>query len=174
MYIKMYEETGMSNTSIIREIGNSIYQTPPKPLNKTTPNKIVLPVKPIAGKMLTPVSENKQTYLSAETFLSQRSDETTFLNASASPTLSLVKAYSKGFEYSADTGVKTISGNSINAVNETVSLKKGITYTLNSAFGLNNIKGNAQLDVKDAGGKVMKSVAGAVGDLTGFFGPIST
>jgi hypothetical protein len=159
----MYEGTGMNNVSVIREVGNSIYQNSTKSFIKTTSNKIVLPVNPIARKPLPQISENHQKYLSLETFLSQRSNETTFLNASASPTLSLVKAYSKGFEFAADTGMKTISGNSINNVNETVFLKKGITYTLNSAFGLNNIKGNAQLDVKDADGKVLKSVAGAVG-----------
>jgi len=77
--------------------------------------------------------------------------------------MTLAKAYSKSFELAADTGFKQLSGTSANTVSESISLKKGVVYSLNSAFGLSNSKGSVELEVKDANNTVLKSIAGAAG-----------
>ena len=63
----------------------------------------------------------------------------------------------------ADTGFRAIDGQSANQINATVALKKGVTYSLNTSFGLSNSKGNVILSVQDANGLTLKSQAGAIG-----------
>ena len=64
----------------------------------------------------------------------------------------------------ADTGYRIINGQGANEVNATVALKKGVTYSLNTEFGLSNSKGNVKLSVQDANGIPLKFETGAIGN----------
>ena len=112
------------------------------------------------AKPLSALTLAAPAFMAADTALSLRPVETTFSAASATASITLSKAY-PAYEMAGDTGRKSIA--EANSVNETVTLKKGVTYTLNSAFGLNNIKGSVKLDIRDANGTALKSTTSAVG-----------
>ena len=77
----------------------------------------------------------------------------------------LSKAYDKGFELAGDTGLKSLA-TATNSVFETVTLKKGVSYTLKSTFGISNIKGNVALAVQNAAGDTVSSGKSAIGKTT--------
>jgi len=127
--------------------------------------RIALPT-PALAKPMTAVIKPVDSFTSATAFLAQRTPlETTFATNSTSPTITLTKAYSSNLEVAGDTGLKPLAttGTLTNTVSETVSLRKGVIYTLNTSFGLNNIKGNALIAVKDANGTTLSSIKSAVG-----------
>lgn len=86
--------------------------------------------------------------------------ESNFSSNSVNSSITLSKGY-PSFEMSGDTGRKQIS--TVNSVSETVTLKKGVTYTLSGYFGLDNIKGSVKLDVKNSAGISLKSIISATG-----------
>lgn len=149
-----------SASSLAQAIAQKKTVSPVAVPTKVTPPKSALP------KTMPTVVKSATPFVSATDFLAQRAPvETTFSAGNGSPTITLAKAYTSNFELAGDTGMKALptSGTLTNSVSETVSLKKGVTYTLNTSFGLNNIKGNALLAVKDANGTTVSSLKSAVG-----------
>jgi serralysin len=153
----------MSNLKISNASNSAALTTATKPLVNSVANDIKSSVKAVGAQLLPVVISNSSSFVSTDTFITQRPIETTFASNNSNPTIALTKAYTKGFELAADTGSKSISGTQANSVSETISLKKGVAYTLNSAFGLSNTKGNVKLDIKDSNGTSIKSMLGTVG-----------
>lgn len=156
------------SVAVINKSVSSLAQTIAQ--KKTTSTVAISPnVKtptPTPPKAMSTVVSPTTSFVSATEFLAQRMPlETTFAADSGSPTITLGKAYTSNFELAGDTGLKSLptSGTLTNSVSETVSLKKGVTYTLNTSFGLNNVKGNALLAIKDANGKTLSSLKSVVG-----------
>lgn len=147
---------------------NSIGSSPVKSATvnkqeKIAPKTAVSNTKAVSSKALPALTPATGKFLSTDTFLNERPVEVTYASDSASPSLVLTKAYTKSYEYAADTGFKLISGTSTNTVSETISLKKGIAYAINSVFGLSNSKGSVKLAIKDSNGTVLNSASGAAG-----------
>ena len=154
-----------STSSVYKPLALASKPTPllPRALTKPAAAPQLVSVKSVVAKPLSPVTQDPSTFLSSKDFLSQRPTETTFASEVSSSLISFVKAYNQGYEMAADTGFRAIDGQSANQINATVALKKGVTYSLNTSFGLSNSKGNVILSVQDANGKILKSETGAIG-----------
>jgi hypothetical protein len=154
-----------STSSVYKPLALASKPTPllPRALAKPATAPQPVSVKSVVAKPLSPVTPSPSIFLSSTDFLSQRPTETTFASEVASSSISFVKAYNQGYEMAADTGFRAIDGQSANQINATVALKKGVTYSLNTSFGLSNSKGNVILSVQDANGLTLKSQAGAIG-----------
>jgi len=154
-----------STTSVYKPLALASKPTPllPRALAKPATAPQPVSVKSVVAKPLSPVTPSPSIFLSSTDFLSQRPTETTFASEVASSLISFVKAYNQGYEMAADTGYRIINGQGANEVNATVALKKGVTYSLNTEFGLSNSKGNVKLSVQDANGIPLKFETGAIG-----------
>jgi len=154
-----------STSSVYKPLALASKPTPllPRALAKPATAPQPVSVKSVVAKPLSPVTPSPSIFLSSTDFLSQRPTETTFASEVASSSISFVKAYNQGYEMAADTGFRAIDGQSANQINATVALKKGVTYSLNTSFGLSNSKGNVILSVQDANGLTLKSEVGAIG-----------
>ena len=120
----------MSSTTV-----NSIGSSPVKSATvnkqeKIAPKTAVSNTKAVSSKALPALTPATGKFLSTDTFLNERPVEVTYASDSASPSLVLTKAYTKSYEYAADTGFKLISGTSTNTVSETISLKKVLLMQL--------------------------------------------
>ncbi len=120
-------------------------------------------LKSVLGKPLPAVGNPAKPLVNTDGFgVLQPSVETVFAVNNANPTITLSKT-SSSYELTGDTGSKSIAGINTNAVSESVVLKKGASYTLNSSFGMTNVKGSVKVEVKDSTGKLVKSLAAGVG-----------
>ncbi len=152
-------------------VSKSVSRLAPAMAPKKTPLPVVAtpkiaPPTPATPRPLKAVVPPAAPFTSAAAFLAQRPPlETSLAAGSDSPSITLAKAYSSNYELAGDTSLKPLptSGTLTNAVSETVALKKGVAYTFNTSFGLNNIKGNVLLAVKDAKGATVSSLRSAVG-----------
>jgi hypothetical protein len=152
------------SASKIHSIEYSSVQTSVAPKARgTEAASTILNTRTVLPKRLASMSQAATYFYSSDSFFNQRPIASTYAVDNSVPSLVLAKAYEKKYEYAADTGYKQIVGNSVNTVSETISLKKGITYTVNSVFGLSNSKGNVKLEIKDTNGSIIKSAVGGVG-----------
>lgn len=154
-----------STSSVYKPLSLASKPTPllSRALAKPATAPQLVSVKSVVAKPLSPVAQSPSIFLSSTDFLSQRPKETTFASEVATSSISFVKAYNQGYEMAADTGFRAIDGQSANQINATVALMKGVTYSLNTSFGLSNSKGNVILSVQDANGRALKSEVGAIG-----------